>query len=135
MPQIVSHTCLPLQYQNTGEFGLCLIVIETKLNCVVDRCLVPYCENTFNATYDSDWVPYAVPPNKIVRSSTTFEPEQCFYFKQKVENGELNETCEPDGFTNEIERCNEWVFDPHERSIVNDVSLGYLINRLLNIYF
>lgn len=87
--------------------------------CIYNRCLVPYCENAFNATYDSNWVPYAVPPNKISRSSSLFEPDQCYYFKHK---DNFSGKCEQDSFTNETIRCHEWVFDPHERSIVNDVS-------------
>uniref|UniRef100_A0A336L4Z8 CSON004419 protein n=1 Tax=Culicoides sonorensis TaxID=179676 RepID=A0A336L4Z8_CULSO len=122
--------------EQIGEFGkfqiqnyllICLPVIFSAANSLTYvftaaipkyRCFVPSCDDPMNATYDSDWVPYAVPPNKISRSSKVFEPDQCFYYKQKEFNG--SEFCEPDDFTNETLKCNEWVFDPHERSIVND---------------
>lgn len=77
---------------------------------------MPDCETSVNAVYDADWVSYAVPPSKITRSSATFEPDQCLYYKEKADKG----SCEPSSFTNETLRCHQWVFDPHERSIVND---------------
>ncbi|XP_063701568.1 organic cation transporter protein-like [Culicoides brevitarsis] len=120
--------------EQIGEFGrfqihnyllVCLPVIFSAANSLTYvftasipkyRCFVPYCETTDNIIYDADWVPYAVPPNKITRSSTIFEPDQCYYYKQKPDVS----TCEPNSFLNDTIRCHRWVFDPNERSIVND---------------
>lgn len=50
----------------------------------------------------------------------TFEPDHCTFYKSL--GNSTQDTCEHSAFSNQTERCHEWVFDPHERSIVNDVS-------------
>lgn len=71
--------------------------------------------------YDDDCVSIAV-PGKMIKD--VFVPAQCQRYKRdyNITIPEWQDTCTKDMFINEIERCSEWVFDEHERTIVNDVS-------------
>lgn len=88
----------------------------------VRRCLVPQCDSSDNARYDEDWVQNVV-PGSISASSGSFQPKVCekFIFNNDTTH-ETNETCPAHWFAHETERCDRWVFDKGERTIVNDVS-------------
>ena len=85
------------------------------------RCLVPECESIENATYNEDWIKDVL-PGKVSASSGIFQPEICSKYIYKNETRESNETCAAHWFDHEQEKCNKWVFDLSERTIVNDVS-------------
>lgn len=87
------------------------------------RCFVPECDSLENAKYDEGWVQNVL-PGSISESSGKFQPDVCSKF---IHNGALNDTstngtCLADWFNKTIEeKCDSWVFNPNERTIVNDV--------------
>lgn len=95
------------------------------MNNRLHRCFLPECESLENAKYDVDWVKDVL-PGSVSDSSGVFKPEDCskYIFKNDtIDPNELqNGTCAAHWFGSEEERCNQWVFDETERTIVNDVS-------------
>lgn len=93
------------------------------------RCFVPECDSE-NTKFDDDWVKDILPGT--TPSSGIFQPELCskFIFTGDRNATHSNETCQAHWFGNEEERCNQWVFDESERTIVNDV----WIERIFNIF-
>lgn len=95
------------------------------------RCYVPNCDNSINPNYDEPWVHYAVPGE--TNSYGVFTPEQCKLFVQ--ENATITGShslttafneCPPQMFTSNVEECDRWVYDPAERTIVEEVSMQYV---------
>lgn len=84
---------------------------------------MPECESLGSARYDQDWVKDVL-PGSISESSGNFVPEVCLKYLPKNDTGDwqANETCASDWFETNTEKCNRWVFDEGERTIVNDVS-------------
>lgn len=81
------------------------------------RCIVPDCERT--GKYDEDWVQFAVPGTF---DKTGFSPQHCYRFLRNY-SVSVDDKCVADMFTADRERCDKWIFDDGERTIVNDVSL------------
>lgn len=85
--------------------------------------------------YEEPWVQHAVPGTTI---NGIFNPEQCLRFAFETPSNisaPVNE-CPAEWFSEHRIPCNEWVFDPNERTIVNDVSNGKRIHSIiLNIPF
>lgn len=86
------------------------------------RCLVSECDDLEKPVFDESWVHHAV-PGTIVNG--IFSPEQCSKFAVDVTtNISLpNNECPAEWFSDRRISCNEWVFDPKERTIVNDVNI------------
>lgn len=79
---------------------------------------MPDCDTSLK--YKEDWVQYAV-PGKFDKKGA-FIPQYCNYYERNYsvvvpESG----VCYADMFTNDINKCDEWVFGENERTIVNDV--------------
>lgn len=92
---------------------------------------MPECDDSSgNAKYDAEWVKDVL-PGKVAESSGIFQPELCmkYVFKNETIIG-LNESCQAHWFEHEQQRCDRWVFDMSERTIVNDVSDCNLICTL-----
>lgn len=80
---------------------------------------MPDCDSELK--YQNDWVQYAVPGK--LNSKGAFIPQQCNYFArnytvQLPENG----VCYADMFTDTVDKCDMWMFEEGERTIMNDVS-------------
>lgn len=87
---------------------------------------MPECDRLENVKYDEEWVKDVL-PGKIAESSGIFQPELCSKFIFKNDSTpHLNDSCPAHWFDHEEERCNKWVFDMSERTIVNDVSFSCL---------
>lgn len=88
----------------------------------MDRCLVPECENVAQPVYDEPWVHHAVPGTTV---GGIFQPEQClrFVIESTSNISTPSNQCPAEWFSDQQTRCNEWVFDPNERTIVNDVKI------------
>lgn len=80
---------------------------------------MPECDSLQHPKYDEEWVKDVL-PGSISESSQNFVPEFCskFIFKN---DSLANATCTSEWFEHEEERCDRWVFDESERTIVNDV--------------
>lgn len=87
------------------------------------RCLVPECESLENGKYDSDWVKDVL-PGSISDSYGHFVPEICskYAFNNDSSYNGNQSHCAARWFDHEQEKCNKWIFDKTERTIVNDVS-------------
>ena len=72
------------------------------------------------STYNDDWAQHAVPG--AIDSKGIFIPEQCYKFKFENDTDISNDTCPAHWFSSEKERCNQWVYDENEHTIVEDVS-------------
>lgn len=96
-------------------------VKEIRSKFIFNRCLVPECDNKYRPNYDEDWVQHAI-PGTISQSSGHFVPEICsrFIFLNDTIT-DKKDTCPAHWFTGDQIKCNEWVFDENERTIVNDV--------------
>ncbi|XP_025832792.1 organic cation transporter protein [Agrilus planipennis] len=127
--------------EEVGEFGryqiitytlVCLPVLFAAANSLTYvftagipnyRCFVNGCDNKFNSTYNADWLHFAIPDRGS--DSTSYQPTLCTRY---VKTFASSNSCAADAFTNEIENCNEWVFDK-ERTIVNDWSITCTENQ------
>lgn len=94
------------------------------------RCEIPQCD-TDNPSYNQDWLNLAIPIN-----NRTNEPYKCLkyhYIPQTTNEMNISaySICMQEAFNvNRKEKCNKWVFDDIEKTIVNDVS-----RRSFIIYF
>lgn len=83
---------------------------------------MPECD--LNMRYNEEWVQHAV-PGSISVSSGKFVPELCVKYNftgQVIEPLPFeNNTCVAEWFSPSRVRCNEFIFDERERTIVNDV--------------
>lgn len=87
------------------------------------RCEIPQCEITNSTSYNPDWLKIAVP---FKDPETYNDPYKCNKYNYNSPPGEMgtNGTCLPKFFdTNSKQKCDMWVFEDTERTIVNDVSL------------
>lgn len=86
------------------------------------RCEIPQCD-TDNPTYNPDWLNQAIPFKE-----NSNEPYKCLMYRFEPRTNRTgisaNSTCNPESFNLSSKmKCNKWVFDKTERTIVNDVSL------------
>lgn len=72
--------------------------------------------------FDEPWVPHAVPGSTV---NGIFDPEKCLKFAFEMTSNVSAPTneCPAEWFSEKQISCDEWVFDPKERTIVNDVSI------------
>lgn len=87
------------------------------------RCEIPQCD-TKDSTYNPNWLKSAVP-----FKTDPFEPQKCLMYHYSVPQNNsgtyaiVNSTCNPEAFDTHFEKkCEKWVFDESELTIVNDVS-------------
>lgn len=86
------------------------------------RCYVPDCDDPDDPNFDEPWVSNVLPGK--TDSSGLFTPEQCeryelpqnrtFHYSRAID-----ECSRPLPTKNEI-RCDRWVFDKYEKTIVNE---------------
>lgn len=93
------------------------------------RCFVPGCDDANNPNFDEPWVSAVVPGQHD--SSGLFTPEQCKRYELPSTDGNSSYICGrelPD--KNEI-RCNRWVYDKYEKTIVEEWSITCVENQYL----
>ncbi|KAK5646497.1 hypothetical protein RI129_004961 [Pyrocoelia pectoralis] len=89
------------------------------------RCVIPECDNLSDPVYNTHWLEWAIPSNG--KSPTEYQPEYCERYVRNITTS-IHQECFPNTFTNQTERCHEWVFD-NERTIVNDWNITCLENQ------
>ncbi|KAL7037258.1 hypothetical protein ACKWTF_009138 [Chironomus riparius] len=81
------------------------------------RCFVDQCEQFENAKYDQDWLQHAVPGSI---SNGKFEPDGCFKYNFNDTGLITNNTCVANLFGKNKTKCNKWIFDENEVTMIND---------------
>lgn len=130
-----------------GEFGryqaltyllLCLPVLFSAANSLTYvftagvppyRCRVPGCDADDDAAppFAQPWLQLAIPP---LTPDGSYRPAQC---ERYVRNASVAD-CAADAFDpSRRETCNEWVFYPGEKTIVNQVSRNISV-LVLNLF-
>jgi hypothetical protein len=97
---------------------------------------VPECDSP-ETKFNEDWVKDVL-PGSFSESSGKFVPEFCtkFVYNNNSVTNE-NKICPASWFGDKEERCDRWVFDETERTIVNDVRQGLHFkkhHRVLKLY-
>ncbi|CAO1398966.1 unnamed protein product [Diamesa serratosioi] len=120
------------KFQLTNYLLICLPVLFAAANSLSYvfvarapnyRCLVPECETAETAQYDMNWVQHAL-PGTFASPSGSFVPDVCQRFKFSNETASHeNDTCPAQWFTNEQIKCDKWVYDENEHTIVQDWDL------------
>lgn len=91
---------------------------------ILCSCHIPDCDNPSVPIYDEPWVQHAVPGT--LRGQNTFVPEQCEYYEREANQSSTitatSDECPAHWFSDRVSRCERWVFDDTERTIVNDVT-------------
>ncbi|KAJ3654960.1 hypothetical protein Zmor_014110 [Zophobas morio] len=116
------------KYQTVTYILICIPVLFAAANSLSYvftagtpnyRCFIPECEEPQNTSYEVPWIHWAIPNED---SSEVLESKSYYCDRFSVNQSLANGTCYKDLFTTHIEKCNEWIFDHTERTIVNDVS-------------
>jgi hypothetical protein len=101
--------------------------------------MIPECDQHLTLSYQQDWVKDVLPGRNISESSGNFIPENCAQYNfTAIVNEPLpleNNTCLADWFSDEVIRCNDWVFQSGERTIVNDVSVPINLSQEFKLTF
>lgn len=122
------------RYQKTNYLLICLPVMFAAANSLsyvftagtpVYRCLIPQCDYPIAPQLHAHWLANATPGSYDTRGH--FTPENCYRYKAIESNASderhINE-CPKDAFNHNIrERCNAWVYDDEERTIVQEWQL------------
>lgn len=98
------------------------------------RCFIAECDNLEKPVFDEPWAHHAVPGSTV---NGIFNPEPClkFAFEMTSNISAPTDECPAEWFSEKQVACDSWVFDPKERTIVNDVNtiqINYPL-ALLNI--
>lgn len=90
---------------------------------------MPECDDPENPKYGEPWVQNVIPGS--TDSSGLFEPEQCERYE--LPHNTINETyeCYRDLPYKRQTRCNRWVFDKYEKTIVEEWSITCKENQYL----
>lgn len=90
---------------------------------------MPGCDDPANNEYDNIWVPGAVPGK--IDSQGNFNPEHCEMFQSDYNSSfGVTANCSSISFdTDKKQTCDRWVFDSHEKTIVQEWNLTCLENQ------
>lgn len=126
--QIQNYLIFTLPIIFNGIFTLSYVFTAGDLNY---RCQIPECENTSNTVYNPFWLYNAVP-------YVDGDPEKCYRYQNLATNVSLPIEFCPFERSNEV-KCNQFIYEDEERTIVNDVSkifypslltmMSYLLNN------
>ncbi|XP_025421175.1 solute carrier family 22 member 21-like isoform X2 [Sipha flava] len=109
---------LVLMYSNISPLSYAITASDLKYRCEIQQC------DSNNTSYNPDWLRIAVP---FKDPDSYNEPYKCVKYNYNLppsELGKLNNTCLPKFFdTNSHQKCDKWVFDDTERTIVNDFNI------------
>ncbi|XP_025207541.1 solute carrier family 22 member 21-like [Melanaphis sacchari] len=107
-----------LMYSNISPLSYAISSSDLKYRCEIPQC------DTDNPSYNADWLNLAIPFN-----NKSNEPYKClrYHYISQATNGtntSANSTCMRGAFNvNRKEKCNKWVYEEKERTIVNDFGI------------
>ncbi|XP_003398210.1 solute carrier family 22 member 21-like isoform X2 [Bombus affinis] len=81
------------------------------------RCAVSECENPMNTKFDESWVPDSVP--------NVSEMSKCIRYVVQNHTG----ACTNQTFTNATQKCDSWIYDPSENTVLSEWDLTCDTNR------
>ncbi|KAL0104135.1 hypothetical protein PUN28_017089 [Cardiocondyla obscurior] len=114
--QIMMFTCISIPLMLMAGFSLSYIFTAGEVKY---RCLVPECENAGNTTFDPSWINASAPKvNGIISSCKRYEVR-----------ADHPGACTEASFTNVTRDCDSWVYDPDERTILNEWEFTCDANR------
>ncbi|KAF2905671.1 hypothetical protein ILUMI_00505 [Ignelater luminosus] len=90
------------------------------------RCFIPGCDNPEYPKYNQSWLEWAI-PDESRSHENMYKASQCDRYIRNLTV--VNNTCFKDSFINKAERCNAWVYDENERTIVNDWNITCIENQ------
>lgn len=99
------------------------------------RCLVPGCDDERNPHYLAPWVPEAVPPaeqDTELGASTEYKPDQCHMYTP--DSNVTDMSCPLGHFSRDTAKCDAWVYEDHERTIVGEVCGPYIATQPIPTY-
>lgn len=126
------------RYQQTNYLLLCLPVLFGAANSLSYvftagipnyRCFIPECDDPLNPNYNEPWVHNVVPGT--TDSMGLFVPEQCERFV--LPHNTINETqeCYREIHQRRTAKCDRWVYDKYEKTIVEEWSITCKENQYL----
>ncbi|CAG9805518.1 unnamed protein product [Chironomus riparius] len=110
--KILLFLLLPVIFSSANTVAYIFIARAPPYRCYIDQC-----EQFESATYDQDWLQYAVPGSI---SSGKFVPEGCFKYSYNDIAITGNNTCQANLFSQQIIKCDSWIFDENEVTMIND---------------
>lgn len=78
----------------------------------MNRCIVPECEKSSMPIFETSWADDSIP-----KKSNLFGSCERYSVKK-----DLSGNCSLLSFTNQTEKCDSWVYEPGEKTILNEVN-------------
>uniref|UniRef100_A0A2S2PLV9 Solute carrier family 22 member 21 n=1 Tax=Schizaphis graminum TaxID=13262 RepID=A0A2S2PLV9_SCHGA len=107
-----------LMYSNISPLSYAISASDLKYRCEIPQCDID------NPSFNADWLNMTIPFNK--RSNEPYKCLKYHYIPRTVKGANIstNGTCMPEAFNvNRREKCDKWVFEDTERTIVNDFGI------------
>ncbi|XP_067627649.1 organic cation transporter protein isoform X2 [Eurosta solidaginis] len=119
------------RYQKTNYLLICLPVMFAAANSLSYvftagvpsyRCLIPQCDDLIASQLHTNWLSNATPGT--YDKNGQFTPENCYRYKVNDSYEKAADACPRDAFElNTRERCDAWVYDDQEWTIVQEWEL------------
>ncbi|XP_008560212.1 organic cation transporter protein isoform X1 [Microplitis demolitor] len=113
--QLIVYVVVSLPLMLAAGFALGYVFTSGEVDY---RCIIPECDSTL-PILNTTWSEYSSPKKNSFGS--------CEHFT--VTKDKLEKICTSQSFTNKTERCNNWVYDPHEKTILNEWDITCNENR------
>ncbi|XP_070504611.1 solute carrier family 22 member 4-like [Chironomus tepperi] len=110
--KILLFLIFPVIYSSANTVAYIFIARAPPYRCFVDQC-----EEFGSAKYDQDWLQNAVPGSI---SNGKFVPDTCYKYNFNDTGLTGNNTCVAELFGQQIIKCDSWIFDENEVTMIND---------------
>ncbi|XP_011642389.1 solute carrier family 22 member 5-like isoform X2 [Pogonomyrmex barbatus] len=114
--QIITFTFSSIPLLLTAGFTLSYVFTAGEVKY---RCLVPECEHSGNTTFAPPWINASAPKIDGIISGCT----------RYTVRDDVSGTCSEASFTNNTHDCDSWIYDPDERTILNEWGFACDANR------
>lgn len=126
--------CFPIIFCAMNSYSYIFTSAQQKYRCnlyssipsfnIIElfRCFIPECDIVNEIKYQNTWNSIAIPTKMDLTGNVLLESCMRFKYNSSALNISDNFTCSANWFTEDTEKCDNWVFDEMERTIVKDVS-------------